>query len=1020
MVKKHSSVMRNKKTIAVFTPYLGGFYLGEVSASIRYQAAKRGMSLIIVRTNSFGSFDLDLALNNVDGVIVILNSLSIPLMQRILERGIPVVATVGDYFPLEVDAVISDQRSGIQKAFEHLSSMGHTKIGFAGDISVVDMRLRYEAFLECYQAKGLEYKDEYFYSVEEFTIPGGRHAGQMFIDRGKNTSAIICACDLTAIGFQEHVKKDGVRIPEDLLIVGVDNTTIGQERPVSLSSVDQGLDALVETSFDRIEARINGDKCLSEPILIEQSLCIRQSSGGPAPTSELDKPAITREPGLTQNQNESVMALAKSGYDSILNMSCLLGPFLKWGCLGLWSSDDKGAPKSETKLKLTTFMSQTLLDNDLAEYEGIECSAEDFPPHSLKDLPVPDLSLINLVPISGEDGHWGVLVTVDELRQGDVKSNYSMFNNYLDLVSFFMQRDALVSSVREREKSAKDLAERLEAVAKTSNDGIWTWDLENNSVEWNNRLLEILGFTDKRDIEIYRNMSFFERIHPQDQGYIRRLLKSHLEGYKVFKAKFRIQAHSGKYIWVDANGESIREPNGHVGRFVGTMTDITEQRRSEKKIKQLVYHDSLTGLPNRTSVTEALNAHIKENTGQGLAVMLMDLNRFKMVNDSYGHQAGDALLIHVAKSVRRSLRSTDLLARFGGDEFLLLSRVKSEEEAIALSERILSSLNGMFRDGNGVELAVKASLGISLYPDHSDTPEELIKKADIAMQRAKNKLLDRAILYSDDMDVGLKDMMAKESHLRRSIEHNELFLVFQPQVDTKTEKVVGAEVLARWQSKHFGFVSPGIFIPLAEETGFINLLGEWVLDESLKVLKKWNEQGDGNIKLSINVSAGQLHDPGFAGRVCEKVESAGIPPGSLTLEITESAAITDVEQSRKELKKLTDLGVVISLDDFGTGYSSLSLLNSLPLQWVKIDKSFISLLEEHDAKTGLVKSITEMCHSLGYRVVAEGVETDPQLDLVREIGCDQVQGFIYARPVTLGEFEEKYLRNSEDLSRQGK
>lgn len=509
-------------------------------------------------------------------------------------------------------------------------------------------------------------------------------------------------------------------------------------------------------------------------------------------------------------------------------------------------------------------------------------------------------------------------------------------------------------------------------------------------------------------------MSFFERVHPQDQGYLRRLLKAHLEDYKVFKAKFRIQAKNGKYIWVDASGEGIREPSGHVRRFVGSMTDITEQRQSEKKIKLLAYNDSLTGLPNRVSVTQSLERHIHNRPNQPLAVMLMDLNRFKMVNDNFGHQMGDALLIHVAKTVRQSLRGSDVLGRLGGDEFLMLCRVKDDQEAIMLSERILSELNGVFNE-EGVELAVRGSLGISVFPKDSNDRDELIKKADIAMFKAKSRHSERAVLYTPGMDVDMKDIVAMESHLRRSIDNDELFLVLQPQVDMHTEEVVGAEVLARWDSNEFGFVPPGEFIPLAEETGFINQLGEWVLDQALEILQRWHVRGMTDMKLSINVSAGQLLDQSFGERICSKINQTDIAPNALTLEITESAAINDMDQSRILLERIAQLGVNVSLDDFGTGYSSLSLLNNLPLNWVKIDKSFIFQLKPEDAKRGMVKSITEMCHSLGYRVVAEGVETMDQLALLRQIGCDQIQGFIYARPVEIDQFEEQYLARETPL-----
>ncbi len=995
----------NKKTIAVFMPFLGGFYLGEVAASIRAKAAQQGYNLTVFMTGSFGSYNLDVGFDKIDAAVVLLNAISAKAAQKLISRGIPIVSTVEDYFPLEVEAIVSDQREGIRKAMEHLQNIGHEKVGFAGDLSIVDMRLRYEALVQWYRDRGLEFNTDYLFAVDEFTIPGGRQAGQKYLDRNSDCTAIICACDLTAMGLLEHTKKAGINVPKDLAIVGIDNTSMGQHRIPSLTSVDQGLDELVDQMFNRISARLSGEPFLNETIKIEQTLCIRHSTDLSAKFS-ITKAAMGKRKARDQliNENESVMALAKSGFDSILNMSCLWGPFLKWGCLGHWR---------DGKLNISQLISNDLLDSAIGKYLNYKVEPPSFPPSYIEDLPFPETSMTTMIPISVEGEDWAVVSIVEELTPESIEKNYALFNNFLDVVYFFMQREALVVSVRTREKNAKELAERLEAVANTSNDGIWTWDLNSNKVEWNNRLLEMLGFSEEKDREIYRNMSFFERIHTQDQAYIRGLLKSHIEESEPFKAKFRIQTQSGQFIWVLASGEAIREPDGYVGRFVGSMTDITEQRLSEKKIKRLAYNDSLTGLPNRISVTDGLEKQIAAMPDQPVAVMLIDLNRFKLVNDNFGHQVGDDLLIYVANKMKSSLRSTDTVGRLGGDEFLILSLVQNHKEAIDLSERLLKKLNSVYRYNNRTELAIKGSLGIAMYPDHATSTEELIKKADIAMYKAKSLMLEHAVLYSPGMDVDLKDFMAMESHLRRALDNDEIFFVMQPQVDTLTEKVVGAELLCRWQSKEYGLVSPGTFIPLAEQTGIISQIGDWVLDQAIIILQKWKSIGQTSIKLSINVSASQLYDPEFADKICRKVENADIPPDMLTLEITESAAIHDVDESRNQLEKITQKGILVSLDDFGTGYSSLSLLNSLPLHWVKIDKSFIFNLgqaEDRD-KRGMVKSITEMCHSLGYRVVAEGVENDAQLCQVRNFGCDQIQGFIYARPIPLEEFESKYLNN---------
>ncbi len=1010
------SLANKRKTIAVFTPYLSGFYLGELASQVRAQAAARGLNLVVVMTNGFGHFNLPLAMDYIDGAYIVLNSVSAVHTQNLISKGIPVVATVEDYFPLDVEAVVSDQADGVNQLFEHLYGLGHRKIGFAGDLGIVDFRIRYEALLECYRQRDLEFDDDWLFRGDEPTLPGGRIAGNLFIDRKSECTAVICGSDMTAIGFEQVITKAGYKVPEQVAIAGIDDTYLGRER--GLTSVDQGIEKMVHEAMDRLEIRIKGGEYQERTLKVPQSIRVRSSSvisESLEPHQPITDAVEVNSEEVPNLNYESAMALAKSGYESLINMSNLWGPFMHWGCLAHWANaKDSGGSSSKNQLSEELIMSHLFSEDSddrlLGDYTKEQFPANRFPPTNIPHAEIPDHSIITLVPVAAETSQWGVLAVIDHIRPDSADEKYRMFTTYLDLVSFSMQRDALTDYMREREKNAKDLAERLEVVANTSNDGIWAWNLDTNTVDWNNRLLEMLGFTGE-EAEDYRNMPFFERVHPQDQNHVRGLLKGHLEDCSEFKAKFRIQAKGGHYLWVEASGEAIREPDGHIGRFVGAVTDITERRRSEKKIEFMAYHDALTGLPNRVFLMERMSERIKERPNVPFAVMLMDLNRFKLVNDSYGHQVGDALLKYVSSSISKALRKSDVLARFGGDEFVLICDVRDEKEATVLSERILKFTNGMFKYRD-IEVQVSGSLGISLYARDGVSSEDLIKKADVAMYKAKSRNQGDAMFYAEGMDVDLKDMIAMETHLRKAIEADELFLVYQAQVDSASQKILGAEVLARWDSVEYGLVPPGIFIPLAEELGFIQEIGDWVLDQSLMTLRSWKDKGMDYMKISVNVSAGQLHRYNFAEDVLRRIEQAEVEPTNLTLEITESAAINDIEHSRQQLLLLYDSGVQISLDDFGTGYSSLSLLNDLPLHWVKVDRSFIKEIYEEHRHKGMVKSITEMCHSLGYRVVAEGVETSMQLSIIEELGCDVIQGYIFSKPVTRDIIEQQFIKGS--------
>lgn len=1003
-----------RKTIAVFVPYLSGFYFSEIIRELRREATQRHINLIVVMTNGFGSYNLPVALDHIDGVYVVLNAVSAVFVQRLLNAAIPVVSNVDNYAPLDVEVFASDHVSGTYSLFEHLWQLGHRRIGFAGDLGIVDFRIRYEALLSCYREKGLNFEPEWLLSVSEPTLPGGRQAGNIMLNRDLDCTAMICGSDLTAIGMHRVLTSAGYEIPKDLAIVSFDNSPLASTQSLRLTTVDQNISEMVSLGISRLLERMEGAPFQAKVAKCAQKLVVRESSGvskdelSRLGSLDLDNKIRTRH--LPQENSESAMALAKSGFESIVNMSNLWGPFLHWGCLAHWQRNPEGSinlsqsdPSSD--LRISHFFSEDDVDSKININAGTTCSPSEFPPPHLEYADYPEHYLITLVPISAESVQWGVLAVVDNLREGMNDASYSMFNNYLDLISFFVQRDALTELMKEKEKNARDFAERLEVLANTSNDGIWTWDLHSNIVEWNNRLLEMLGFDGDDELRAYSNMPFFERIHQQDQHHVRIQLKSHFDDYAAFKVKFRLQNKEGRYLWVEASGEAIRDATGSVTRFVSSVTDITEKRKSQKKIEFMVYHDALTGLPNRGYLMEAIEQGIRHQPGKPFAVIMVDLNRFKQVNDNYGHKAGDALLIHVGRAISRALRKTDVLARFGGDEFVLKCEVRTEDEAVALGRRILSFLKEGFVFDQA-ELPVAASLGVAMYPRDSEDPEGLVKKSDVAMFKSKTRLLEEPVLYSDGMDVDLKEAIAMENRLRKSIEANELFIMVQPLVDPIDHRVVGGEVLARWHSRDYGLVSPARFIPLAESMGFIKAIGDWVLDQSLQLLQQWKEQGLEGFKLAINVSAGQLHHPGFAEEVIERLDQYDVDPKMVGLEVTESAAITDLQHSRTQLQLLIDHGLEISLDDFGTGYSSLSLLNELPLTWVKIDRSFVSQVQPQDLEKGMVKSLTEMCHSLGHRVVAEGVENTEQLKIVRQLGCNVIQGFIYSRPLTITDFNQ--------------
>lgn len=427
-----------------------------------------------------------------------------------------------------------------------------------------------------------------------------------------------------------------------------------------------------------------------------------------------------------------------------------------------------------------------------------------------------------------------------------------------------------------------------------------------------------------------------------------------------------------------------------------------------KKMKHMADHDVLSGLPNRRFFLKQLTiamADAKRNSTK-LAVVFIDLDRFKDINDTLGHYLGDQLLKYVSKQMLRQLRSIDTISRQGGDEFtLLLNKISSELEIIQLIKQIQSIVESPIRI-NGHELHVAMSMGIATYPGDGSTTDELLKHADMAMYSAKEEVGNSFKFYSPEMNETILRKIELENGLRKAINNDEFILHYQPQVNIETGKLIGVESLIRWNKAGVGMISPGEFIPLAEETRLIIPIGEWALYSACKQAKIWHDSGHDQLKLAINLSTIQFLNGNTVGLIASVLESTGFNPNFLEIEITETVALYDAEEAIKKMHALRNLGVRISIDDFGTGYSSLIYLKRFPINSLKIDQQFIKDIMTNESDKSLVKAMISMAHSLGLSVIAEGVETPEQLKYLQDLHCDEVQGYIYSKPISSGQFSE--------------
>ncbi|HHV71664.1 MAG TPA: EAL domain-containing protein [Clostridia bacterium] len=441
---------------------------------------------------------------------------------------------------------------------------------------------------------------------------------------------------------------------------------------------------------------------------------------------------------------------------------------------------------------------------------------------------------------------------------------------------------------------------------------------------------------------------------------------------------------------------------------MSVFKDITERKKIEEKINRMAFYDELTGLPNRRLCTEYLKSRIarSERTGQPLALMFIDLDRFKMVNDSLGHSYGDLLLQKVAGRLKDCVRKYDIISRYGGDEFVIILEDVNKEKVSQIAQRIIEGFYCPFML-NGQEVFTSPSIGISFYPDDGSTAEEVVKNADTAMYLAKERGRNNYQFYNSSLNEAIVRKMKLESELRKALENEEFVLHFQPQKDLKSGKIVGVEALIRWQHPELGLIYPREFIPLAEEVGLIVPINKWVLKTACKQNKLWQEAGLPKIKVSVNLSEWQFRQHNFVKTVVQILEETGLEPQYLELEITENI-IRNVEGVVPILEELKQLGIKISIDDFGTGHSSLNYIRRFPIDSIKIDKSFIVDMGSDSKSQAILKFIITLGHNLDLKLVAEGVEDREQFMFLQEQNCDQIQGYYLSHPLPAREFEQRF------------
>ncbi|MDU2243185.1 MAG: EAL domain-containing protein, partial [Paenibacillus sp.] len=589
-------------------------------------------------------------------------------------------------------------------------------------------------------------------------------------------------------------------------------------------------------------------------------------------------------------------------------------------------------------------------------------------------------------------------VDIEERKQFENKLHQS----YQELESANLELTATQEELRvnydqllENQERLRRSEERYRLVAEASNGGIWELDLERNRRFYSPRWFELLGYSQDDAIT---NEMLQQVIHPDDTPDILREFSSLQAGDKeVFECEYRLRCKDGEYRWFLGRGKALFDEQGRAYRMVGSNIEVHQLKMYQQRMRHLAYYDALSDLPNRLYLLEEMDALVSGDDAKA-ALFFVDTDNFKFINDTLGHKFGDRLLIQASSRLTSLIGNAGMLFRLGGDEFVILMKDVEEGQATALADKLLQGFREPFRIDDS-ELFVSVSIGISFYPRDGRTPEEILKNADVAMYAAKEAGKGKYVVFAPGFLQAFNDRVHLEKNLRQAMDRGEFTLHYQPQIGVRDGHICGFEALIRWNSPELGFVSPLSFIKIAEDSRLIVPIGEWVLKESCSFAKRLQGDGFGTHKIAVNISVVQLLEEDFVSKVLRILQQTGLSPEFLELEITESMIMETVDSLAPKLNELKALGIQIALDDFGTGYSSLGSLKQMPITTLKVDRTFIEHLPEQDDNRSLAKAIVLIGRKMGLQVVAEGVETEQQLQHVRRAKCDIIQGYYISKPL---------------------
>lgn len=982
--------MKRQRTIGVLTPFLGGNYYTEVIQGIQVAAKQLHTNLIIIRTGG-KYFDVPIGMDNVDGWLIINFAVEDHFLKQLEEMyQKPVVTVAKNIRHLEMNGgmVVVDNKQAAFDAVLHLYQHGHKKIGYIGSMNMDDMKYRYEGYMAAMRYLNLEIEPQLVYTYGDMTVFGGRQIAEQIIKNNFPMTAAVVCTDICAFGMIEKFLDKGYQVPEDMALIGFDNSSSSRHGAVSISSIDQNIRGTMYRAIENLVSRIEEPTPFQLDVL-PCHLITRQSCGCTeahmeeqvTETSEYANHinALRTENNVNYEFNRYILSYQ---FTKIKDMAGLLENYFNWGAL---TQHQGYNDLKQPKLVLKEYYNFNDNKSELKQINlHLYATLQSNPPLFSSQGYSTDNEIVYVLPYRLTQNNWSLLSFGTSHEKTEQRATeYMRIVHLFDIVANTFDRIALLDEASVLNDKHQSLKERHDVITRLTDDIMFEIDFASREV-WLNRNIQL-------EVKPTTLLGLEDVIHPEDIMIVRKQFYDHFRDNKPFYAEIRARASHGQYYRAIINGESTRDHVGNIQKLIGSIRDLTKQRINNDL-------DELgKGVMNRRRFYEEIKQVIQEGNSE-FALCVLDIDNFKLINDLYGHQVGDDIIDELSVILTQCIKPNDHISRFGGDEFVILFQYKQVDEVDQFANYLFDTISTKLV-GYNADINLSVSIGISLYPSDGQEYDELLKKADIALYQVKHNGKNNFLRFESYMVHYQQDKRKMEKLLRDALVSDQFVLVYQPQVYARSKRIYGVEVLLRLKTESGVILTPDKFIPVAESSGLIVPIGAWVIRAACMQGMEWIKLGYEPVKISINISGLQLKSIQFLSTVKAILDETGMNPAHLTFEITETTIIDHSSVVLNVIEEIRKLGISVAIDDFGISYSSLSVLKNFPIEILKIDKSFVREMVTDEKGYKIVNAIVNIAKSLDLKIVAEGVEDCTQLELLGELGCQFIQGYYISKPV---------------------